>query len=1583
MTDDLTGFSFGKYKLQTPLGRGGMAQVYQAYQENLNRYVAIKVMHSHLSEKVEFVNRFHREAAAVARLRHPNIVTVYDFDIEDGRYYMVMELIEGPTLKTELESRLFEEKPLQLEEIVAIFNGLGQAMDYAHARRIIHRDLKPANIMFTNEGQVVLTDFGIAQMVGRQHITQTDRLVGTPAYMAPEQGIPQNNLDGRSDVYSLGIILYEMITGHVPFNGRTNNETLQLHQEAPLPSPNHYRPDLPPAVTAVIQQALAKEPENRYPRAGRLAQALREAIDTTGQRTYTVAVRTIATPPVILELDTLPGESLAQTSPQACPYRGLFAFREEDADFFHGRETFTERLHQLLHQRAMVAIIGPSGSGKSSVVFAGLVPLLRREQKWGILSFRPGSQPFISLVDSLMPLLTPTTNETDPANSKTQLADDLQNGRIRLYDLINRIIRRNHLEHILLIADQFEEIYTLCQDTPLRRQFLNTILDITDIHEFYNAPRFTFLLTMRSDFMGQALVHRDFADALQDADIKLGPMTRRELGLAISRPARRQGMLFEPGLVARILDDVGDEPGNLPLLEFALTELWHTAENGRLSHAGYQAIGQVEGALATYADRIYNSLTPTEQEQARQIFIQMVRPGEGTEDTRRLATRFELDNNTWPLVQKLADARLVITGRSPTGEQTVELVHEALIRGWNRLRRWMETDRAFRAWQERLRLALTQWYGSNRDDDVLLRGALLAEAEGWQTERAPQLTPAEQQFITASLTHRTQMQAAEAEQRQKQERAILTARYADRLANLMLVLGIAIVLTITFAAIAENNRRQAAINEQRAQLGQATAVAAQQTAEADAALRATAEADTQAQRRIAEQERDSAIAAQSTAIAAQQIAVSAQQTAEADAALRATAVAIAQSSAREANSRELASNSRNQLTSDPQLSLLLAMEAVSITLRQNEDPPPAAEDALYQALQASQLRRTFTGHTNWINDLAYSPDGQTIATASNDTNILLWNATTGQTTGLLGDHARAVNTLAYSPNGALLASGGDDGFIILWDTTTGERITVLGGQDGSVRDLAFHPDSNQLLAAYDGRVIRLWDVGNRRSDLRLTAHAQAPGAVAFSPNGALFASGGNDGRIILWQTATGLLQESLAPLLDSNGQPIHIRSLMFSPDNQRLIAGLANGTAVLLDSQTAATLRTLSGHGSEVNSVAFSPNGQLISTASNDGTVKIWQAETGQALFTITGHTGGVTSAAFHPFAPLIATASQDNTARTWHTVPALTPLILTEHTAPIRSIAFTPDGRYLLSGGSDNTVNIWHVDNGRLHATLPTQAPVTAVAVNPQSTFIAAATQTGAIWLWPTADLKTPTILTHTTPILALAFHPHSPQFATTDSAGQITLWSLSTGSATPLPTTLSSPIRHLTYNPDGTLLAVSLEDGTTAVLDANTGRLQQRLHGHTAPVNAATFSPDGAWLATASSDGSAHLWQLDNTLTNNTPVRTFSGHTGAVFTVHFSPDGSRLLTSGADRTARLWETSSGQVIRTFVGHTAPVTMALFSPDGALLATSSTDNTARIHTLDSAAELLIRAQTQVLRPFTTAECIQYLPQDRCETGGN
>lgn len=275
--DSMVGRTIGKYKIVEHLGRGGMAEVYKAYQEHLDRYVAIKLMHSFLASDQDFLSRFKREAKAMAALTHPNIISVYDFDVQGDTYYIVMEYIEGGTLKDLIEMHTRRGEKLSLARAVQIILELADALSFAHSRGMIHRDIKPANVMVNGRGSAILMDFGIAKMTSGPTYTATGAMIGTPAYMSPEQGIGKPG-DERSDLYSLGVLFFQLVTGQLPYDAETPLAVVLKHVNDPIPSPQKLNANIPPLIEEVILQALAKNPDDRYPSVHEFGRSLRYAV---------------------------------------------------------------------------------------------------------------------------------------------------------------------------------------------------------------------------------------------------------------------------------------------------------------------------------------------------------------------------------------------------------------------------------------------------------------------------------------------------------------------------------------------------------------------------------------------------------------------------------------------------------------------------------------------------------------------------------------------------------------------------------------------------------------------------------------------------------------------------------------------------------------------------------------------------------------------------------------------------------------------------------------------------------------------------------------------------------------------------------------------------------------------------------------------------------------------------------------------------------------------------------------------------------------------------------------------------------
>jgi formylglycine-generating enzyme required for sulfatase activity len=425
-------------------------------------------------------------------------------------------------------------------------------------------------------------------------------------------------------------------------------------------------------------------------------------------------------------------------------------------------------LQEKLRCHSFVALVGASGAGKSSVVRAGLLPRLRKETRepWEIVTIIPGNRPLYNLAAGFMPLLEPEKDENDLLIETGKQANAFLDGTLQIRDVVERILKKQPgTARFLLVVDQWEELYTLAKpeskakhndkEQPIpsentqSKRFIDGLLDASE------AGALTVVITLRGDFMGKAISYRPLSDRLQNAQINLGPMKPEELQQAIEEPARKVNIGFEPGLVDVMLTDVGDEPGNLPLLEFVLERLWNDEKRrgGMFRHQAYRDMNKLKGALAQKADDLYKNLSEQNRQQLRQILLQLVHTGENADYTRRRASLDDLGTNADILINQLTRERLLVSNQDKeSGKNTLEVAHEALIRDWPQFQQWLNEDRDFLLWRERLRNAREEWLRS-QDSEALLDGQRLLDARRWLKLKQEVLNEQEQSFIRRSITH--------------------------------------------------------------------------------------------------------------------------------------------------------------------------------------------------------------------------------------------------------------------------------------------------------------------------------------------------------------------------------------------------------------------------------------------------------------------------------------------------------------------------------------------------------------------------------------------------------------------------------------------------------------------------------------------------------------------------------------------------------------------------------------------------------------------------------------------------------------
>jgi WD40 repeat protein len=925
-----------------------------------------------------------------------------------------------------------------------------------------------------------------------------------------------------------------------------------------------------------------------------------------------------ATPPTWLDL--------GRRSTTLCPYRGLFAFREEDALFFHGRENFIQTLVEATLRDKLVSVIGASGSGKSSVVFAGLVPELKRQGAWNIVSFRPGQRPFQSLSTAWVALRASHQSQVDQLHSVLQLAEEWRTDSTALHNTIDAAVRESPETKLLFIVDQFEELYTQCQDTEERQAFIDGLLKVVEL------TNVALVITLRSDFLGQALTYPPLANVLRQGNRMLGAMSSDELQAAIAEPASLLGVTLEEGLIDRMIAAVSQSNGNLPLLEFALQELWKKREGIQLTHVAYDEIGGLEAAVARYMEQAYNRLSESEKERSRQIFLQLVRPGEGTVDTRRVASHAEIGDDNWDLVTRLASERLVVTGQDAIAKaETVELVHEALIYAWKRLQDWIEENRNFRLWQERLRATIQQWEVSERDEGALLRGKFLIDAEDWLQKRPEELT-AEKKFIVSSINLREYKQKKQSQQR-KRILFVLTG-------GLMGALGLAIVAGIGWwraSNAANNDRIKALIAESRSflVLSNSSIISVRLNEE-----------DTNSKKVSFQQE-----ALQKAILAGRE---------------------LQKASIVEKDTHFLVLETLRQVLGEKLEPMQFSLSECESRLDNSlvtwsSDGKTIAcvnYDGTVRLWDGKTGRKTnvFQGDSEWIDDVQFSPDGERVASGSLDGTVNLWEWKTGKKLQALKGHLSRTSYIGYSQNGQILAAVNSDGTLTLWEVETGKELRELTAQVNSkklaiqafrlspngqflasleesggkklsktltlwdikkgrkIKDFesrssgdngfSFSPDSKTLVyadsnSATDQGGIRIWSI----PEMREIKHLRISGDIKISPNSQIILeSDYSKKQVLLWNIVTGLKMATLNMALS------WLQGIYFRPDNSLLAIISSNGSENEVDltlwNQSGVKLKTIKrfGYNSEHN-LAFSPDNKKI-VINSFGDIKSMQKDT-------------------------------------------------------------------------------------------------------------------------------------------------------------------------------------------------------------------------------------------------------------------------------------------------------------------------------------------------------------------------------------
>ena len=716
------GTRLGPYEVAELRGAGGMGAVYRARDPRLGRDVAIKVLPDDIATDPDRLRRFELEAKAVAALNHPHILTVHDVGTHEGTPYVVTELLEGETLREVLTRR----SPTQ-RQVLGWAVQIAQGLAAAHRKGIVHRDLKPENLFLTTEGRMKILDFGLAKLtavgVDSEEMTASSptkpgMLMGTVAYMSPEQ-VQARPVDARSDLFSFGVVLYEMLARKHPFRRETVAATLTaILQETP-PELTSVDRGIPPAVDGIVRRCLDKRREERFQGAHDLSLAL-EAV--------------LAAPT---------GAALLQEVEERSPYPGLSSFTEKDSALFFGREAEVKALWERIRSRRLLAVIGPSGVGKTSFLRAGVIPA--RPEGWAAVHTTPGSNPALGLARALTPDLAGDAEAM--ADLLSGVAELAQSGREdRVVSALRRWRQRQ--ADALLVVDQFEELFTLNPPETQRRlaALLTRIANDADVHV---------VLSLRDDFLIRCSEQAPLAPVFESLTplIALSPEGLRR---AVAEPARKRGYRFDDDtLVPEMVSLVEGVRGALPLLAFAVARLWERRDRERklLTREAYQEIAGVEGALAQHAEATMDRIGSERHAVVREIFRNLV-TAQGTRaaiDREELLSAFPDRPAAEEALGQLIDARL-LTSYEVEGKEgepshhRVEVVHESLLKAWPRLVRWQAQDEEGALLRDQLKQAAHLWEEKGRTADLLWTGTAFREYQLWRERYPGALTAIEEDF---------------------------------------------------------------------------------------------------------------------------------------------------------------------------------------------------------------------------------------------------------------------------------------------------------------------------------------------------------------------------------------------------------------------------------------------------------------------------------------------------------------------------------------------------------------------------------------------------------------------------------------------------------------------------------------------------------------------------------------------------------------------------------------------------------------------------------------------------------------------
>ncbi|MBE9263766.1 hypothetical protein IQ224_16910 [Microcystis sp. LEGE 00066] len=1051
-------------------------------------------------------------------------------------------------------------------------------------------------------------------------------------------------------------------------------------------------------------------------------------------------------------------EIQAQTLITGSPYLGLRKFEEGDKDKFFGRDNWIIELTDYLNQKNVLLLLGASGSGKSSLVQAGLIPKLKDNfgaNKLVNLTFVPDVNPFESFYGCLL------------ANRYTQSQAKLAQA-VKEETLINVVKGlKNNSDLWFIFIDQFEELFTRTPKTE-RDIFIKSLIKLIE----NNDSLVKIVMTIRADFLDKLSPYPSLGKIHDQYSKMLTDMDESELRLAIAEPAARNGVIFEKGLINQIVADFYEQAGSLPLLQYTLDLLWeknHIQERV-LNNKIYQEIGGVTGALEKQADKIYSQFNEKQRKAAEEIFLELISlEGEKAVSRRADKSSFEQEEMQREVLYQLIDNRLLVS-KGEDGKATVEVAHEALLRSWKVLQDLIREKEEIIVLRSRLYADAKQW------DDLQKQDAVKASSELWggskltrivnliKEKSLSNLDSVAVKFIKASYHYQKQREKIEAERKRREVKTELSlanslGRYSLSLFN-------------------EGGKDLEAFIEmikagkilQKYEVSDTEVMNALQTVLAEGREYNRLEGHNGNVNSVSFSPDGKTLA-----------------TGSSDNTIKLWDVETGKEIRTLSGHNGYARGSGNLISS-----VSFSSDGKTLATGSYDED----ETIILWNVETGEEIRTLSGHNDCVESVSFSSDGKTLATGSRDKTIKLWNVETGQEIRTLSGHNEGVESVSFSKDGKTLASGSWDKTIKLWNVETGQEICTLSGHNREVLSVSFSSDGKTLATGSYDNIIKLWNVETGQEIHTLSGHNDCVYSVSFSNDGKTLASGSRDNTIKLWNVETG---QEIRTLKGHNG---YVRSVSFSSDGKTLASGGWDKTIKLWNVQTGKEIRTISGHNDRVNSVSFSNDGKTLATGSSDKTIKLWDVETGKEIRTLSGHNEGVSSVSFSNDGKILATGSWDKTIKLWNVETGKEIRTLSGHNEGVSSVSFSNDGKILATGSYDETIKLWNVETGKEIRTLSGHnGSVSSVSFSNDGKTLATGSYDETIKLWNVETGKEiRTLSGHNELFTSVSFSNDGKILATGSHNGIIKLWNGSNGwGLDALIETSCDRIRnYLLYNPN-----------------------------------------------------------------------------------------------------------------------------------------------------------------------------------------